>query len=65
MIDKRDMDRRMCHPAVTHKGRVFDVVYQICKGWTRHVAQIYIGLWYDCLWWSCIKTCGSIVASVM
>ena len=34
MIDKRDMDQRMCHTHLTHKGGVFDVVHQICNGWT-------------------------------
>ena len=37
MIDKRDMDHRMCHAPVTYKGRVFDVIHQICNGWTSNV----------------------------
>ena len=37
MIDKRDMDHRMCHAPVTYKGRVFDVVHQICNGWTMDI----------------------------
>ena len=33
MIDKRDMDHRICHAAaVTYKGRVVDDQHQICNG---------------------------------
>ena len=37
MIDKSDMDHRLCHAPVTYKGRFFNVVHQICNGWTFNV----------------------------
>ena len=37
MIDKRDMDHRMCHAPVTYKGRVVDDQDQICNGRTSNV----------------------------
>ena len=60
MIDKRDMDHRMCHAPVTYKGRVFNVVHQICNGWTFNVnvhslaAEILSAL-------SALRQCGSIL----
>ena len=37
MIDKRDMDHRICHAPVTYKGRVVDDQHQICNGRTSNV----------------------------